>query len=186
MTFVTKVLGRILGNKSERDIKAINPVVGQIKEEYKRIIQLSNDELRGESDKLKKIIQERIKPEEDEIAQLKEEAEEVEIQESEKLYERIDKLEETIEEKLEEVLNEVLPTAFAIIKDTARRFFENENNEVIANDFDKNLASTRESISIKGEKAIWKNRWMAGGSEIEWNMVHYDVQLIGGVVLHRG
>jgi len=186
MAFVTKVLGKILGNKSERDIKTITPIVDQIKEEYKRISQLSNDELRGESEKLKQIIQERIKPEEDEIAQLKEEAEEAEIQDSEKLYERIDKLEERIEEKLEEVLNELLPAAFAVIKDTARRFFENENVEVAANDFDKNLASSRESITIKGDKAIWKNRWIAGGSEIEWNMVHYDVQLIGGIVLHQG
>ena len=186
MAFVTKVLGKILGNKSERDIKAINPIVDQIKEEYKRITQLSNDELRGESEKLKNIIQERIQPEVDEIAQLKIEAEEVEIQDSEKLYERIDKLEEKIEEKLEEVLNELLPMAFAIIKDTARRFLENENVEVTASDFDKDLASIRESISIKGDKAIWKNRWMAGGSEVEWNMVHYDVQLIGGIVLHQG
>ena len=186
MAFVTKVLGKILGNKSERDIKAINPIVDKVKEDYKRITQFSNDELREESDKLKKIIQERIQPEEDEIAQLKEEAEETEIQDSEKLYERIDKLEERIVEKLEEVLNEVLPTAFAIVKDTARRFFENESVEVTANDFDKNLASSRDSISIKDGKAIWKKRWMAGGSEIEWNMVHYDVQLIGGVVLHQG
>ncbi len=186
MAFVNKILGKILGNKSERDIKEISPVVEKIKEEYSRIEKLSNDDLRAESEKLKQIISERIKPEEDEIAELKETAEQINIQESEKLYERIDKLEEIIEEKIEEVLNEVLPTAFAVIKDTARRFVENETLEVTATEFDKDLASKRGSILINGEKAFWKNRWIAGGSEVVWNMVHYDVQLIGGVVLHQG
>ena len=186
MAFITKVLGKILGNKSERDIKEISPIVEQIKSEFDRISKLSNDELRKESDKLKEIINKRIQPEENEIEKLKKEVEEVEIQESEKLYERIDKLEEQIDEKLEEVLNEILPTAFAIVKDTAKRFFENDEVEVGARDFDKDLAATRDSIIIKGDKAIWKNRWIAGGNEITWNMVHYDVQLIGGIVLHQG
>ncbi len=186
MAFVTKVLGKILGNKSERDIREINPVIEQIKEEYKRIVKLSNDGLREESEKLKRIIQDRIQPEEDEIAELKIKVDEIDIRESEKLYERIDRLEEIINEKIEEVLLEILPTAFAVIKDTARRFFENENVEVTASEFDRDLASTRESIIIKGDKAIWKNRWIAGGSEVIWNMVHYDVQLIGGTVLHKG
>jgi preprotein translocase subunit SecA len=186
MAFVTKVLGKILGNKSERDIRDISPIVEQIKEEYKRISKLSNDELRKESDKLRQIINERIKPEEDEIASLKEQVEEVDIQESEKIYEQIDKLEAKIDEKIEEVLDEILPTAFALVKDTARRFNDNEQIEVTANDFDKDLAATRDSVNIKGDKAIWHNKWMAGGSEITWNMVHYDVQLIGGIVLHQG
>lgn len=186
MSFVNKILGKILGNKSERDIKEITPVINQIKTEFERISKLSNDGLREETEKIKSIINERIRPEEEEIAALKAEVEEVDIQESEKIYERIDKLEELIDEKIEEVLNEVLPTAFAIVKDTARRFAENETVEVTANDFDRDLAARRDSIIIKGDKAIWKNRWMAGGNEIEWNMVHYDVQLIGGVVLHRG
>ena len=186
MAFVTKILGKILGDKSERDIKEISPIINQIKEEYKRIVGLSNDELRAESDKLKQILADRIKPEEDEIAALKIEAEEVEIQNSEKIYERIDKLEEKIDEKIEEVLNEILPVAFAVVKETARRFTENEKVEVTANDFDRNLAASRESINIQGDKAIWNNTWMAGGSPVTWNMVHYDVQLIGGVVLHKG
>ena len=186
MAFVTKILGKILGNKSERDIKEVSPLVEKIKEEYKRISQLSNEGLRLESDKLKQIIDERIKPEEDEIASLKLKVEEADILESEKIYEQVDKLEARIDEKLEEVLNEVLPAAFALIKETARRFTENETVEVTANQFDRDLAAKRESIIIQGEKAIWKNRWMAGGSEITWNMVHYDVQLIGGVVLHQG
>ena len=186
MAFVNKILGKILGNKSERDIKEITPVINNILEEYKRIITLSNDGLRAESAKLKQIIAERIKPEEDEIAALKVEVEEVDIQESEKIYERIDKLEEKIDEKLEEVLNEILPTAFAVVKDTARRFAENESVEVTAGDFDRDLAAKRDSVVIKGEKAIWSNTWLAGGTPTTWNMVHYDVQLIGGVVLHRG
>ena len=186
MAFVTKVLGKILGNKSERDVKEVSPIVDKIKEEYNRISKLSNDDLRREADKLKSIINERIKPEEDEIASLKEKVEGVDIQESEKIYEQIDKLEEKIDEKIEEVLNEILPTAFAVIKDTARRFTENEHIEVTANDFDRDLAAQRDSINIKGEKAIWNNKWIAGGTEITWNMIHYDVQLIGGVVLHRG
>ncbi len=186
MAFVTKVLGKILGNKSERDIKEISPIVSQIKEEYKRITQLSNDGLREESTRLKQLIADRIKPEEDEIAALKIEAEEAEIQDTEKIYERIDKLEEQIDQKIEEVLNEILPAAFALVKDTARRFAENEKVEVTANDFDRDLAAQRDSINIKGEKAIWNNSWLAGGSMVTWNMVHYDVQLIGGVVLHQG
>ena len=186
MAFVTKVLGKILGNKSERDIKEISPIIAEIKKEYDRIIQLSNDDLRYESDKLKKIIYERILPEENEIKELKASVEEVEIQESEKIYEKIDKLELKIDEKIEQVLNEILPTAFALIKETAKRFNDNKELIVTANDFDKNLATSRDSIIIKGNQAIWKNKWLAGGNEITWNMVHYDVQLIGGVVLHQG
>ncbi len=186
MAFINKVLGKILGNKSERDIKQVTPIVNKIKQEFDRISQLDNNGLREEGTKLKRIIKERIKSEEEEIAKLKLEAEEIEIQESEKLYEKIDKLESTINDKIEEVLNEVLPTAFAVIKDTARRFVENESVIVTANDFDRDLAATRNSIVIEGNNAIWKNHWIAGGTEIEWNMVHYDVQLIGGIVLHNG
>jgi preprotein translocase subunit SecA len=186
MAIINTILGVIFGNKSDRDIKEVAPVIAKIKEEYDRIVQLSNDGLREESDKIKSIIDGRIKPEEDEIEKLKIEVEDADIQASEKIYEKIDKLEEQIDVKLEEVLNEVLPVAFALVKETARRFVENENVEVTARDFDRDLAATRNSIIINGEKAIWKNRWMAGGNEIVWNMVHYDVQLIGGIVLHRG
>ena len=186
MTFINKVLGKLLGNKSERDIKEVAPILAKIKEEYERIMQLPNDGLRDESTKIKNIIREKIRSEEEEIEKLKAEVEEVDIQFGEKIYEKIDKLEEEINVKLEEVLNEVLPATFALVKETARRFVENENIEVTANDFDRDLAATRNSILINGNKAVWKNRWMAGGSEIAWNMVHYDVQLIGGIVLHQG
>ena len=118
MTILNTILGKIFGNKSDRDIKEVTPVIAKIKEEYNRIIQLSNDGLREESDKIKRIIDERIKPEEDEIAKLKIEVEEADIQASEKIYEKVDKLEEQIDKKLEEVLNEVLPVAFALVKGT--------------------------------------------------------------------
>ncbi len=186
MAFITKILGKILGNKSERDIKEVAPIIEKIKTEYERITQLTNDGLREESDKLKEIITERIKPEVDEISQLKKDVEVAEIQDSEKIYETIDNLEERITEKTDEVLNEILPIAFALVKETAKRFFDNEDVEVIASELDKDLAATRDSIIIKGDKAIWKNKWIAGGTEITWNMIHYDVQLIGGIVLNQG
>jgi len=186
MAFVTKILGKILGNKSERDIKETAPLVAQINEEHKRLTLLSNDGLRAETDKLRDIIKERIGAEEEKIAELKALAEESDIQESENIYEQIDKLEEVILEKLEAVLQEILPVAFAIVKDTARRFKENKTLEVSARQYDRDLASTRSSITIENEKAYWKNSWIAGGSEVTWDMVHYDVQLIGGIVLHQG
>ncbi|HNU77251.1 MAG TPA: preprotein translocase subunit SecA, partial [Prolixibacteraceae bacterium] len=186
MAFITKILGKILGNKSERDITEIGPVVEQVKKEYERIVTLTNDQLREETFRLKALVRERIREEEEEIAALKEKADEVEIQDSEKLYERIDKLEEVITQKIEDTLNEILPVAFAIVKETASRFFNSSEVVVTALDYDRDLAATRNSIVIDGDKAIWYNKWMAGGNEIIWDMVHYDVQLIGGVVLHQG
>ena len=186
MAFVTKLLSKILGNKSDRDIKDIDPVLQTIKKEYERIVKLSNDQLRDESDRLKALIQERIQVESQEIEELKVRIEEVEIQESEKLYERIDKLEEIITEKIEAVLNEILPTAFSVVKETANRFSSSDKIVVTARNYGRDLAATRSSIVIEGDKAIWNSRWIAGGSEIKWEMVHYDVQLIGGVVLHQG
>lgn len=186
MAFVNKILGKFLGNKSDRDIREITPIVEQIKIEYERISKLSIDELRAESKRLKQVIQDRIQADLDEIAALKAKVEEVDIQESEKIYQQVDKIEEQINEKIEVVLNEILPAAFAVVKDTARRFAENESLVVNATDFDRELAAGRDSIEIDGEQAIWYNKWVAGGSEVTWDMIHYDVQLIGGVVLHQG
>jgi preprotein translocase subunit SecA len=186
MAFINKILGVFLGNKADKDMAEIAPIVELIKKEYERIKLLSTDELRAESAKLKAIIQERIKPEEDRITELKELVETVDIQEGEKIYQEIDKLEEKIDDKLEEVLNEILPVAFAVVKATAKAFTENEQVVVTATEFDRNLATTRGSISIEGDKAIWQNKWMAGGSMVTWEMIHYDVQLIGGIVLHQG
>lgn len=186
MAFITKILGKILGNKSERDINEMMPLVEKTKIEYDRLVGFSNDDLRAETHRIKELIKSRIRAEEEEIASLKEKVEEIEIQESEKLYERIDRLEEVIIEKIEAALLEVLPVAFAIVKETANRFFQNERVVVTASDFDRDLAAQRTSVVIEGDKAVWFNKWMAGGNEITWDMVHYDVQLIGGVVLHQG
>jgi preprotein translocase subunit SecA len=186
MAFINKILGKFLGTKTEKDMAEIAPLVQLIKKEYERIELLSADELRVESAKLKAVVSERIKPSEDRIAELKEQAENIDIEQSEHIYEEIDKLEEKIDDELEEVLNEILPVAFAIVKATARLFNENERVVVTATDFDRNLATTRDSIIIEGDKAIWMNKWMAGGNLITWDMVHYDVQLIGGIVLHQG
>ena len=186
MTFLNKILGKFLGNKADKDMGEIAPMLELIKKEYERIKLLSTDELRDESARLKAVIQERIKPEEDRIKELNELIETVEIQESEKLYQEIDKLEEKITDKLEAVLNEILPAAFSVVKATAKLFFENECVVAKASDFDRDLAAVRNSIEIEGENAVWFNKWMAGGNQITWDMVHYDVQLIGGIVLHQG
>jgi preprotein translocase subunit SecA len=186
MTFLNKILGKFLGNKADKDMGEIAPMLELIKKEYERIKLLSTDELRDESARLKAVIQERIKPEEDRIKELNELIETVEIQESEKLYQEIDKLEEKITDKLEAVLNEILPAAFSVVKATAKLFFENERVVAKASDFDRDLAAVRNSIEIEGENAVWFNKWMAGGNQITWDMVHYDVQLIGGIVLHQG
>ena len=188
MSFLIKVLSSFFGNKSQKDIKELMPILQQIKQEYLRFPILSNDELRAESSLLRLKIRDYTKAEEDEIASLKEQAEsgEIPIEEGEKLYDRVDKLEEIILKKVEEVLNEVLPTAFSIVKDTARRFMENETIVVTATDFDRDLSITKDFVSIDGDKAIYKNEWIAGGTVQKWNMLHYDVQLIGGVVLHTG
>ena len=183
---ITSFLSNLFGTKSDRDIKELMPVVDLVIAEYKRISQLTNDELRAETLLIKGKIFEYIRTEEEEIASLKAKADEVDIEESEKLYDRIDKLNELIDHKIEEVLNQVLPVAFSIIKDTARRFTENKQLEVTATDFDRDLAAHYEHINIVGDKAIWNNNWIAGGNEVVWDMIHYDVQLIGGVALHQG
>jgi len=188
MGLLNGITRKIFGSKSDRDIREINPIVEQIKEEYSRLTGLSNDELRLQSAELRQSIHAGIAPEEEELKKLKElaESDEVDIKEKEKIYQNIDKLEKTITEKLDSLLDEALPKAFAIIKDTARRFTENESLEVGANDFDKDLAARHEHVEIKGDKAIFQNSWVAGGNTITWDMLHYDVQLIGGVVIHRG
>jgi len=186
MAFINKILSKFLGSKAEKDMAEIAPLLEIIKKEYERIKLFSSDELRAESARLKAIIQERIKPEEDRINELKELVDTVDIQESERIYQEIDKLEEKIDDKLEEVLNEILPVAFSIVKATAQAFSTNEKVVVKASDFDRDLAAVRNSIIIEGDQAIWMNKWIAGGNQITWDMVHYDVQLIGGIVLHQG
>ena len=187
MDIVNKILGLFLGNKYERDIKEISPFVEEIIKEYDKLPDLSNDQLREKTTILRKEILDEIEPDENEIKSLKEKAEtEEDVYKKEEYYNEIDKIEKLINEKLENKLDELVPRAFAIVRETARRFKENSVLEVTAQQYDKDLAATRESITINGNKALWKNRWIAGGNEIEWDMVHYDVQLIGGVALHKG
>ena len=188
MAIVTDIIQKFFGNKSERDIKQLMPVVDRIKEEYDKVIELSNDQLRAKTLEIKQRIKDFIKEEEQQIALLKEQSEknDLEIDEVERIFDEIDKIEKEIDTKLEEVLNQVLPEAFAIMKETARRLNDNDYLEATATDFDKDLAATRDSVEIHGNKVRYHNHWMAGGNEIKWDMVHYDVQLIGGIVLHQG
>ncbi|MBQ8606710.1 MAG: preprotein translocase subunit SecA, partial [Bacteroidaceae bacterium] len=183
----TDFLSKIFGNKSMRDMKEIQPWVEKVKVAYENISQLSNDELRAKTQELKEIIRMSAQKENEQLAELKASIEQTDIEEREPLFAQIDKLEKEVLERYEEALNEVLPDAFAIVKDTARRFAENGEVVVTATDFDRQLAAEgHDFISIKGNSAVWLNRWTAGGNETIWNMVHYDVQLFGGVVLHQG
>ena len=187
MSIINNVLGLFLGNKYERDLKEINPYVEKIHIEYEKLKDLSNDGLRNLTDELRKEILGSIEGDENEIIALRERAEkEEDVYLKEEIYNSIDKVEKQINEKLEIVLDEVAPRAFAVVKETAKRFKENSVLEVTARQYDRDLAATRESITINGNKAIWSNKWIAGGNEITWDMVHYDVQLIGGLLCIKG
>ena len=184
-----KLIEKIFGTKHERDIKALRPIVEKIHAEYERIKQLSNDDLRKQTLIFKEQIQKAIEKEEAELKTLRDRIEkelEMPIEEKEKIFKQIEKLENEIYEKTQKVLNEILPSAFAVVKETARRFKDNETLEVTATDFDRELAVIKPYVFIEGQKAYWKNTWRAGGNMITWDMVHYDVQLIGGIVLHQG
>nr|WP_321451919.1 preprotein translocase subunit SecA [uncultured Carboxylicivirga sp.] len=185
---IAKFLSKLIGNKSDRDMKEVAPMLKKIKEVYPQIEKLTHDELRQKAQELKFQIQDAIKDDEDKIADLKQQIEEgkVAVSDREKIYNEIDKIEKDILVKLEDALLEALPTAFSIVKDTARRFAQNETIEVAANDFDRNLAASKDFVEIDGEKATYFNSWLAGGNQVTWDMIHYDVQLIGGVVLHNG
>ena len=180
-------LKSIFGNKSDRDLKKLMPIVRDIQKVYPEIEQLSNDELRARSAAIREEIQEYVKPQRDEIAAIKAEIETLEYEQREPLWAKVDKIEKEVLERIEEKLNDVLPVVFSIVKDTARRFTENEDIEVTATDFDRKLAADgHDFLDIEGDKAIYHNTWVAGGNEMTWNMIHYDVQLIGGSVLHQG
>ncbi len=186
MSILNKIIGTFVGKKSDRDIAEIKPFVEKIKAEEDYVRNLSNDELRAKSNELKKRIKDFISPDEQEILNLKKIIETTEINEREELWGKVDKIEKEIDTKIEEILEQILPVTFAIVKDTARRFSENERLEVTANDFDRNLATSVNNVIIEGEKAYWTNHWIAGGTNILWDMVHYDCQLVGGVALHKG
>ena len=181
-----KIISKIFGNKAQRDLNEVNPVVKEIKQAYLEVEKLTNDELRSRTKELEKKISDYVVDEKNQIEQLKVGMEDVAIDEREAVWTQIDKLEKDITDKYEQILSEVLPVAFSVMKETARRFTESEEVVVTATDFDRDLAANHDFVSIEGDKAIYKNRWIAGGNEITWDMIHYDVQLFGGVVLHRG
>ena len=188
MGALTSIIKLIFGSKSDKDRKEIMPYVEKIKAVYPSISALSNDELRERSAALRKRIADFIAEDEAHIAAQKAKLEDINISlnDKEKVSKDIDQTVKRIDEKIEKILDEILPEAFAIMKDTARRFAENEVVEVTANDFDRDLAAERGFVTIEGDKAVYSTRWTAGGNDIKWDMIHYDVQLFGGVVLHKG
>ena len=183
----TDVFKKIFGTKAERDLKQLQPVLQKVLAAYPEIDSLSDDQLREKSAELRRIIRERIAGDEERIAQIKEELEkDIPLDQKEALATESDKLVKKVDEDIEKVLDEILPIAFAVMKSTARRFKENETIRVKATEFDRILSTTKDFVEIDGDYAVWHNHWMAGGNEITWDMVHYDVQLIGGIVLHQG
>lgn len=183
------IFKKILGSKAESDLKQLMPIVDKIKKASETISKLSNDELRKKTIEFKEKIKTNIVGEEKKISELKEKIEEednINIEKKQQLYKEIEILENTVYDKTQAILNDILPEAFAVIKETAYRFTENEEIIVIATEMDKELSTKKDFVRIEGEKAIYKNSWTAGGNIIKWNMVHYDVQLIGGTVIHQG
>ena len=176
----------MFGTKSERDLKALTPILNEVLALENEFLALSNDELRARTQELRKGIHEHISGEEKQIAELREKAQGLDIWEREEVFNEIDKIEEKIDKKIEEHLMTILPQAFSILKETARRFKDNAEVVVTATDFDRDLAATNDFVTIDRDMAIWKNSWVAGGNMVTWDMVHYNVQLIGGIVLHQG
>jgi len=184
----TKILKSLFGDKSSRDMKLIQPLVEKVKAVSPTIEKLSNDELRARTKELQQQVQQAAKEQKQQIAELKAKIEDTPIDERAEIFSQIDKLEKEALEVYEKALNEVGPEVFAIVKETARRFAENEETVVTATDFDRELAADprKDFITIDGDKAIYHNHWTAGGNDLKWEMIHYDVQLFGGVVLHQG
>ena len=179
-------LSSIFGNKATRDMKEIKPWVDKVKAAYPEIAALDNDALRAKTEELKAYIRNSAAEQRSKVEELKASVENTELEEREELFAQIDKLEKEILDIYEKALDEVLPVAFSIVKETAKRFSENEEITVTATEFDRHLAATKDFVRIEGDKAIYQNHWVAGGNDTVWNMVHYDVQLFGGVVLHKG
>ncbi|MBK5284289.1 MAG: preprotein translocase subunit SecA, partial [Bacteroidia bacterium] len=189
MSFINKALSGIFGSKTDKDLKELSPYVGKINAVYSQCQQLSHDQLRAKTNEFKKRIVDYLAELEEEIKKLDlriETETEMDMQEKETIFAEIDKLKKDRNTKIEEILLELLPEAFAVVKETARRFKENITLEVTATEHDKDLAAHKSNVKINGDKAIHENSWLAAGGELTWDMLHYDVQLIGGVVLHQG
>ena len=180
------IITKLFGNKSQKDMQAVMPYVEKIKAAYAEINALSDDELRARSAALMQRLQDAVAADKSKIIELKASIESLDIDKREKVYNEIDRLEKEVLDIYDKTLNDILPDAFAIVKSTARRFSENETIVVNATQMDRDLAADPrfDFVDIDGDKAIYHNAWTAGGNEVVWDMVHYDVQLIGGVVLH--
>ncbi|MDE7397760.1 MAG: preprotein translocase subunit SecA, partial [Muribaculum sp.] len=184
---VLSILSKFFGNKSQRDLKEIQPIVDKINQLGPDMKPLSNDELRGVISDVKSRLAESVRPDEEAIASIKAKIDDVPYDQRQPLWDEIDTHEKNILEIYEQKLNEELPTVFAAMRETAARFAANETIEVTATQMDRDLAAQgKDFVTIDGDKAIYRNHWMAGGNEVKWDMVHYDVQLIGGIVLHQG
>jgi len=183
-----KILKNLFGDKSTKDRKEYQPSIDESNQFQRALAGLSDDELRGKTAEFRSLITKGTSELEAELKELKDKAADLKthIQDKEDLFENIDKMAKTIDEKIEEILEEIRPEAFAVVKETARRWAENKKLEVTAQQFDKDLSTQKDGITIEGDKAIWHNKWTAAGIDVEWNMVHYDVQLMGGSVLHKG
>ena len=183
-----KILKSLFGDKSTRDMRLIQPFVDKIKAAYPEIEKLDNDELRAKTQEIRQYVRDSAKEQREAIDNLRASIEETPIDEREEIFDKIDKLNKEALENYEKALNEVMPVAFSIVKETARRFAENEETVVTATDFDRELAAdpSKDFITIDGDKAYYHNHWTAGGNDLKWEMIHYDVQLFGGVVLHQG
>ncbi len=188
MAAFSGILKKLFGSKADRDLKQIKPILDKTLQAYDRIDKLTDDQLREESQKIRNIIADRISESEKQKKEYRLQLSDMTLapEEKEKIASEIDKLTKKIDEQIEEVLADVLPDAFAIMKSTARRFKENKSIKVLATDADRDLSTKVDFVSIDGDYAIWQNSWLAGGNMMTWDMVHYDVQLIGGIVLHQG
>ena len=187
MSIINSLLKVFLGDKSGKDLKKLTPLVDEINYCFSQLSSISNDQLRDKTIEFKKIISDQTSEINKSIEDLNTNISNISSNsEKEELFKEVEALENELIVKKAEILDELLPQAFAVVKETAKRFFENEEIEVIASDFDKEIASKKSYTKIKSDKCIWKNNWDAAGKNVVWDMIHYDVQLIGGIVLHQG
>ena len=187
--WITKGVGRVFGTKADRDLKLLLPYVGLINKEFLKLAKISDDQLRGRTQELKTVIEDRLQVTDAELGDLHEKVNnnpDLDLNQKDDIFKKIDALELERNQQLEIILEDILPQAFAVVKETARRFSEQGQLTVSKTDHDVELSKMKANIEIKGDQAIWHNKWLAAGTDIEWNMIHYDVQLVGGVVLHQG
>ena len=186
MSFLNSLLKVFLGDKSGKDLKKLTPLVDEINNYFNKITSISNDQLRNKTIEFKKLISDETKELNKSVSNLNDQlSKDLSNDKKEEIFKQIESLENDLIKKKSEVLDRLLPEAFAVVKETARRFFENEEIIVNASDFDQEIASKKSYLKIENDKAIWKNNWDAAGKNVVWDMIHYDVQLIGGIVLHQ-